>query len=155
MQPTDPEPVKRILVPVETDPSSAVIVRLAAALARVLGAEITPLHCMEPPELAYGAPGPTYVVDEVRESERASFDALVDGVPGLEGLEAGRLFVEGYPAQRILEALDRFDLCVMGTHARKGLVGALLGSQAKRVLRRAKRPTVAIPLREDTAKLLA
>ena len=55
---------------------------------------------------------------------------------------------EGFPAGEILEKADAFncDAIVMGTHG-KGLIGhAFLGSTAKRVLRRTRKPVFIIPL---------
>ena len=55
---------------------------------------------------------------------------------------------EGFPAEEILKKADEFscDAIVMGTHG-KGLIGhAFLGSTAKRVLRRTRKPVFIIPL---------
>ena len=55
---------------------------------------------------------------------------------------------EGFPAEEILKKADEFscDAIVMGTHG-KGLIShAFLGSTAKRVLRRARKPVFIIPL---------
>jgi nucleotide-binding universal stress UspA family protein len=55
---------------------------------------------------------------------------------------------EGFPAEEILKKADGFqcDAIVMGTHG-KGLIRhAFLGSTAKRVLRRTRKPVFIIPL---------
>jgi len=55
---------------------------------------------------------------------------------------------EGFPAEEILNKADAFncDAIVMGTHG-KGLIRyAFLGSTAKRVLRRTRKPVLIIPL---------
>ena len=55
---------------------------------------------------------------------------------------------EGFPAEEILRKADEFscDAIVMGTHG-KGLIRhAFLGSTAKRVLRRTRKPVFIIPL---------
>jgi nucleotide-binding universal stress UspA family protein len=55
---------------------------------------------------------------------------------------------EGFPAEEILRKADEFscDAIVMGTHG-KGLIShAFLGSTAKRVLRRTRKPVFIIPL---------
>ncbi len=55
---------------------------------------------------------------------------------------------EGFPAEEILKKADEFscDAIVMGTHG-KGLIRhAFLGSTAKRVLRRTRKPIFIIPL---------
>jgi len=55
---------------------------------------------------------------------------------------------EGYPAETILNMVDDLncDMIIMGTHG-KGILGnAFLGSTAKRVLRRTRKPIFIIPL---------
>ena len=55
---------------------------------------------------------------------------------------------EGFPAEEILKKADEFncDAIVMGTHG-KGLIShAFLGSTAKRILRRTRKPVFIIPL---------
>lgn len=54
---------------------------------------------------------------------------------------------EGFPAETILEKSDAFhcDAIVMGTHE-KGVSHTFLGSVAKRVLRRSRKPTFIVPL---------
>ena len=152
MQPEPPRPMRRMLVPVENDPSATEVLTVAASMARAFEAELTVLHCLEPPEFAYQAPGPTYVVDELRDSERRHFEALVDGVAALNDVRVTRHFDDGQPAARILEVLGQYDLCLMGTHGRRGLARALLGSQAYRVLKHAERPVVTLPLKQPVER---
>jgi len=55
---------------------------------------------------------------------------------------------EGFPADEILKKADDFncDLIVMGTHGKGLITHAFLGSTAKRVLRRTRKPVFIIPL---------
>ena len=58
---------------------------------------------------------------------------------------------EGFAAERILGMADEFDcdMIIMGTHG-KGIIGnTFLGSTAKRVLRRTRKPIYIIPLPKD------
>ncbi|HSM75886.1 MAG TPA: universal stress protein, partial [Desulfobacterales bacterium] len=58
----------------------------------------------------------------------------------------------GYPAEVILEkakALDS-DLIVMGTHGKGFISQTFLGSMAKRVLARTRRPVFIVPLPKET-----
>ncbi len=54
-------------------------------------------------------------------------------------------------AEAILEVAEQraVDIIVMGTHGRTGLVRAVIGSVADRVVRRAKAPVVLVPLSEE------
>jgi nucleotide-binding universal stress UspA family protein len=55
---------------------------------------------------------------------------------------------EGFPADEILKKADDFncDVIVMGTHGKGLITQAFLGSTAKRVLRRTRKPVLIIPL---------
>lgn len=55
---------------------------------------------------------------------------------------------EGFPAEEILKKADEFncDAIVMGTHGKGLITHAFLGSTAKRVLRRTRKPVFVIPL---------
>ena len=55
---------------------------------------------------------------------------------------------KGFPAEEILKKADEFtcDQIVMGTHGKGILRHSFLGSTAKRVLRRTRKPVFIIPL---------
>ena len=55
---------------------------------------------------------------------------------------------EGFPAEEILSKADEFncDVIIMGTHAKGIIANTFLGSTAKRVLRRTRKPVFIIPL---------
>jgi nucleotide-binding universal stress UspA family protein len=55
---------------------------------------------------------------------------------------------EGFPADMILEKVNELecDAIVMGTHGKGVIANAFLGSVAKRVLRRTRKPVFIIPL---------
>jgi len=61
----------------------------------------------------------------------------------------------GYPAEEILKTADRLncDIIFMGTHG-KGIVSqTFLGSMAKKVLRRTRKPVVIIPLPKEASDI--
>lgn len=63
---------------------------------------------------------------------------------------------EGFPADEILKAADELtcDVIIMGTHGKGFLANTFLGSTAKRVLRRTRKPVFIIPLprkKKDTS----
>ena len=55
---------------------------------------------------------------------------------------------EGFPAEKILSKADELncDEIIMGTHSKGIIANTFLGSTAKRVLRRTRRPVLIIPL---------
>jgi nucleotide-binding universal stress UspA family protein len=61
------------------------------------------------------------------------------------------LVKQGEPGREILKQADLsdFDLIVMGTHGQSALADAMLGSTARRVVRRSKRPVLVIRLPEN------
>jgi len=55
---------------------------------------------------------------------------------------------EGFPAEEILSSADELncDAIIMGTHSKGIIANTFLGSTAKRVLRRTRKPVFIIPL---------
>ena len=60
------------------------------------------------------------------------------------------LVESGNPAEKILETSEELncDIIVMGSHGHGGFVGALIGSTARRVIRRSKKPVLVVKLPE-------
>jgi nucleotide-binding universal stress UspA family protein len=75
------------------------------------------------------------------EKELANDPKATDRVAGIE-------ICEGFPAEEILEKANELDCdaIVMGTHSKGVLANTFLGSVAKRVLRRTRKPVFIIPL---------
>ncbi|WP_303722254.1 universal stress protein [Malonomonas rubra] len=61
---------------------------------------------------------------------------------------AGSIVIHGHPVAGILQTADKLDadLIIMGTHGKGDLQYAFLGSVTEKVLRKSKRPVLAIPL---------
>lgn len=77
-----------------------------------------------------------------------------DATKGLEEKAAMTdqvLVVRGNPVDQIIEQAERrdCDLIVMGSHGHGNLTDAMLGSTARRVLRRSKKPVLVVRLPED------
>jgi len=75
------------------------------------------------------------------EKELADNPKAVDRVQSIE-------ICEGFPAEEILEKANDLDCdaIVMGTHSKGVIANTFLGSTAKRVLRRTRKPVFIIPL---------
>ncbi len=124
---------KRILVPLDGSPASAVALPPARTLARATGAEVVLVRAV-PASLA-------------ARSEEAEARQTLGRI--VRELAASDLRVEavvpiGDAAQEILGEVKRrgADLVVMATHGRAGLGRALLGSVAERVLSRSPVPVM-------------
>ena len=69
-----------------------------------------------------------------------------------DGFESDDIIVErGNPVEQILKQSDekKCDLIVMGTHGHGTLADAMMGSTARRVLRRSKKPVLVVRLPEE------
>lgn len=142
---------KNILVPVDFSDSGANAARLAVALAKQTGAEITLLHVGVVPhfyatELGMSGPsGPifTQMSQEIAREQRHRLDEMAQqGIPS--EMVCRTLIREGFPPEEILDQVKDggHDLIVMGTHGRTGLKRALLGSVTERVVRESTVPVM-------------
>jgi len=144
--------VRKLLVPIDLSEASLKALAVARDWAALHGANLLAIHCFSIPELvAYGIPEAPLApmdlaVDELRAAAKQRFDDEMSrfdwrGVPW-----DARLF-DDTPEQTIHEIQDGFDLIVLSTHGHTGLAAALLGSVAYNVLRRARTPVLACPVR--------
>jgi nucleotide-binding universal stress UspA family protein len=136
----------RILAPTDFSDHSGQAVQYACELAKRFGAELRLLHVVQPPSsvIAYGAPVPEEVLHPQSEAQK-ELESLE--VPDAEQIrqvvreiQSGPPFVE---IVRYAKAND-VDLIVMGTHGRTGIVHALLGSVAEKVVRKAPCPVLTV-----------
>ena len=140
---------KRILIPVDFGAHSAAAVRLGAELARAYQGSLTLLHVFDPLPYALPESFEIHSPEQRRrlygelESElsRTKREAEAAGAPNVEV----RL-VEGYVSEQITEVARRgdFDIIVMGTHGRRGVKHALLGSVAERIVRTGPCPVLTV-----------
>ena len=138
---------KNFLVPTDFGPSSDAALEVAIDLANKYGAKLTLVHTYEIPSFTYEGMAYTTVdvFTPIMNAARAQFDAKVKEVerrvPGATGV-----LRMGAPWQEILSVLSDTgaDLVVMGTHGRKGVAHALIGSVAEKVVRMAKVPVLTV-----------
>ncbi|HKX46103.1 MAG TPA: universal stress protein, partial [Planctomycetota bacterium] len=149
MQPGPYRRPRRILVPIDLSDASVGALRTAVRIAGRLEAAVTALHCFESPEL-YAEPEagspigfPTYVVDDLRDKQRAELATVVAAVDW-KGVAHEAQFVEGNPRSEVLERQEGHDLIVLSTHGRTGLRRLLLGNVAYEVMRQATVPVLAV-----------
>ncbi len=153
VEPAEGRRFERVLAPIDLSPSTELVLRAARSLATRFEVPVRVLHVFVPPAFAYDplggvAAGPTYVVDSLREHERAATRALVAAFDwGALPIETE--FDEGDPPERIVAQAGTTDLIVMGTHGHTGFSRAVLGSCAHSVLRHARGPILVVPQRAE------
>ncbi len=138
---------KKILVPTDFGDSSEAALAYAGDLAKALGAEIVVLHSYEIPTV--GFPDGTLVATaelagRVLEGAKAGLDAAVRKSEA--GVPVQTLVKQGDAWRTIVDCAEEVGagLIVMGTHGRRGLPRALLGSVAEKVVRTASCPVLTV-----------
>ena len=139
---------RRILVPTDFTETSDHAIEWALTLAERLGASITLMHSYEIPVVGFpdGALVATAeIATRVADASRTALDTAV------KKREGGKVQVDGVLREGVAwEEINRVaeeihaDLLVLGTHGRKGLARALLGSVAEKVVRTSHRPVTLV-----------
>ncbi len=141
--------LRAILVATDFSPMAERALDFAISVATASGASITLLHVYDLPafSLPPGILVPTEdIVGAVESASREKMDELVQKKRGA-GVKIGKMLRDGVPWETIEGVAGEIgaDLVVVGTHGRRGLSRALLGSVAERVLRTSKHPVLVVP----------
>ena len=142
----------RITYASDFSPASWAAFSQALRLAKATGGELTILHVLLSPASMFVAGG--YVTQEtwdlieadLRSRADQEMDALLKEA-GDTGVRATPRFVDGgIAADEIVRAAeqDKTDILVLGTHGRTGVMKALLGSVAARVVATASCPVLTV-----------
>jgi nucleotide-binding universal stress UspA family protein len=139
---------KPILVAVDFEPPSLAALDWAIDLASQIEANVVVLHVYDIPIVGIpdGAfiPSAQYVAKLLTTAEEAL--AATIGPRRDRGVELATLLRQGVAWETIHRVADELDaeLIVVGTHGRKGLAHALVGSIAEKTMRIARRPVVVV-----------
>ena len=138
---------KHILVPTDFGEPSGRAEKLALELAQSFNAMLTLLHAYEVPVYTYPQVD-AIVVDLFTPIEQAAREQLDRELAALQLKipNAKSILRSGIPWREILSVIDeiRPDLVVMGTHGRRGVTHALLGSVAEKVVRLSPVPVLTV-----------
>jgi nucleotide-binding universal stress UspA family protein len=109
---------------------------------------VTVMHAYEIPVVSFPDGGIIATADlaaRIGEAARTALDAVVEQRQG-RGVSIQGILREGVAWEEINAVADEMgaDLIVIGTHGRRGLARALLGSVAENVIRTAHRPVLTI-----------
>jgi nucleotide-binding universal stress UspA family protein len=158
--------IKKILYATDLSKNSAFAFQYALEMALEHGAKIVILHSVEPipPMVKHYVKG---FVDEIKWEEKIQYErqTAVEQIknriaafcerqakvclPCLD-LVSATLVRPGHPVEEILKAADEeaCDVLILGTHGKGFLKHAFLGSVARSVLDRARKPVFIVPLPE-------
>jgi nucleotide-binding universal stress UspA family protein len=139
---------RRILVATDFTETSGRALDWAIELAARLGASLTVMHAYEIPVLGFPDGALIATADVAARVSGAAQAALAStaeehrgrGVPIDAILREGAAWEE---IEAVADSIDA-DIIVIGTHGRRGLTRALLGSVAEKVVRTARRPVLTI-----------
>jgi nucleotide-binding universal stress UspA family protein len=141
------QPIRHILVPHDLTSGSDAALEYALGLAATMGSRITVFHAYDVPSM--GAPEvlvlATDWIQQIGRVAQEKVDAIVERFNHSSTAIAGQVR-EGAPWREIDRAAreGQVDLIVMGTHGRRGLPHALLGSVAEKVVRTAPCPVLVV-----------
>jgi len=138
---------ERILVATDFSDGSRQALEHALQIAEKFGSELTLVHSWEAPNYAYATD--LYMpVDLVTRIEGAALARLEQATTELKARFPGAksLLRSGSAWEQVLGAATavKADLIVMGTHGRRGLERALLGSVAEKVVRMSPVPVLTV-----------
>jgi len=139
---------KNILVPTDLSEGADYALDYACELAAKLGATVHLLHVIGVPALGVpelGVAVTSTVIDQLVVDNQKALDALAD--KRRDKVTIGEVLLKTGDARDVIDATataHKIDLIVMGTHGRRGLSRALLGSVAETVVRSAPCPVLTV-----------
>lgn len=137
---------KNILVPIDFSSPSDHALTVAVELAKQYDAALTALHVFDiPPSYAGMDISPRNLLAPMLEAARKQLEEVVaDARRAIPNTSV--LFLEGSPWREILSAIAQkhVDLVVMGTHGRRGVGRALLGSVTEKIVRLSPVPVLTV-----------
>ncbi|NOS99545.1 MAG: universal stress protein [Phycisphaerales bacterium] len=146
-----PIKINKILCPTDFSELSAHAVKYAREFASAFGAQIHCLHIVDEALQYWNAMGPEgapivpAVEDLTRYSETHMRQFVDEHLMGLKFAPVAKI-VSGAPHHEIVQYAfeNNIDLIIIATHGRSGLVHALLGSTAEKVVRAARCPVLTV-----------
>jgi universal stress protein A len=139
---------KNILVPTDLSEGAADALELACELAAKLDATVHLLNAIQIPALGVpelGVALASTVIDEMIEENQKALDVLANTKRATTRI--GQVVLKTGDARDAINAAAKelgADLIVMGTHGRRGISRALLGSVAETVVRSAPCPVLTV-----------
>jgi nucleotide-binding universal stress UspA family protein len=164
--------IQKILYATDLSPNAVYALRYAMTSAIKHHADIIILHVFEKVDPARNAWLDPYLYGERRQKiyneHIIETKALIEkrlkiirenelkNNPEFKDITISIEICEGFPAEEILSSADELncDAIIMGTHSKGFIANTFLGSTAKRVLRRTRKPVFIIPLPIEKKKTI-
>lgn len=138
----------QILIPTDFSDSSRQAAEYGCELAKRFGAQIHLLHVIEPLVAAMPSAGAPLPESLLTDAERTAEKQLQEwhATEFEQASQVTRAAIRGTPFVEIVRYSKdhEIDLIVIGTHGRSGLMHALIGSVAERVVRKAPCPVLSV-----------
>ena len=144
------KPMKHVVVATDFSDIAEHALDRAVSLAAQLGASITIVHSYELPMLSL-PDGVVVATAEMMVTIVAAAQQHLDKTVkrlAEQGVTVKSVLRSGVPWEEINDVAhaESADLIVIGTHGRRGLARALMGSVAERVVRTSKLPVLVVPI---------
>ena len=150
----------RILLAYDDSVASQVALEYACSLTRA-GATLSIAHALDESRVvasamssaAFAAVDPTPLISAVDDQGAAVLKSAI-ATCALHGVFAEQVIIRDAPEAGIvaLSRADRFDLIILGTHGRRGIPRALLGSIAEAILRASEIPVLVVTSHAKTPR---
>lgn len=143
---------KKILVPTDFGPSADEALRVGVEVAKMFGSELVVVHVWEIPAYAYSGMEFSAIdlLTPARDLAQRDLDAKLEELRE-QGVSALGLLRWGSAWSELRLAIEEVvpDLVVMGTHGRRGVARAVLGSVAEKTVRYSLSPVLTLRERES------
>jgi nucleotide-binding universal stress UspA family protein len=141
-------PIKTILVPTDFSEPAASALAYAVDLAEGLGAKVVLLHAFELPIVGFPDGVVVATADVASRIVNAAQKALDDAARTFakRKVEITSLLKQGDPREVVLATANdvRAELIIVGTHGRRGIARALIGSVTESIVRTAPVPVLTV-----------
>lgn len=147
---------KEILVPTDLSEGAETALDYACDLATPLGARVHLLHVIGIPVLGVpelGVALTSTVIDSLIQDNQAALDKIAEAKAATTTI--GQVLLKTGDARDVINQTAKelqIDLIVMGTHGRRGVSRALLGSVTETVVRSAPCPVLAVRMKQHVEK---
>lgn len=137
--------IKRILVPVDFSAGAAAALRYAEAFASFTRAvEVKVVHVFTP-EIAAADALVVPAMGELMDLRDEQFTAFLAATPAPEGVNRQSELLLGFPADKIVEESEGFDLVIMGASGETDLIEEVFGTVSSAVSQKAGCPVLLVP----------